>query len=172
MSQPKLLITGISGFLGWHIQAILQRKSYANLHKNYQIYGTYYNHKPPLNHIKLIHINLTNYQDVKNLFFTIKPDAVIHTAAASQPNYCQLNPDISYQINVTATVNIAQLCAENQIPLIFTSTDLVFDGKNAPYTETSLVNPVNIYGEQKLLAEQKILDIYPQIAIARPSCMA
>ncbi len=162
--MKKLLITGVSGFLGWHIsQVALQQK--------WQIYGTYFSNFCSLPHVNSIKINLLNLDDLKNLFQQIKPDAVIHTAAQSQPNFCQQNPKISYQINVIATANIAKLCADYSIPLIFTSTDLVFHGLNPPYTEIDSPCPVNIYGEQKVLAEQEITKYYPLASICRMPLM-
>ncbi len=62
---------------------------------------------------------MREYEQLKELFAAIKPDAVIHTVAASKPNYCQQNPQESYAINVAAPVNIAKLSAEYQIPCAF-----------------------------------------------------
>lgn len=162
--MKKLLITGVSGFLGWHICQVAHQQKW-------RIFGTYFSHFSPFSHVNSVKINLTNLADLKTLFQQIKPDAVIHTAAQSQPNFCQLNPDISYQINVIATANIAQLCADYSIPLIFTSTDLVFDGLNPPYTEIDPTSPVNIYGEHKVLAEQEIIKYYPLTSICRMPLM-
>ncbi|HEY9703657.1 MAG TPA: NAD(P)-dependent oxidoreductase [Allocoleopsis sp.] len=162
--MQKLLITGLSGFLGWHIYQVVPQQKW-------QIYGTYFANFISLPHVNAVKINLTNFDDLKTLFQQIKPDAVIHTAAQSQPNFCQLNPHISYQINVIATANIAQICADYSIHLIFTSTDLVFDGLNPPYSEIDPTSPVNIYGEHKVLAEQEIMKYYPLAAICRMPLM-
>jgi dTDP-4-dehydrorhamnose reductase len=74
-------------------------------------------------------------------------------------------------MNVDASVYVSGLCADLGIPLAFTSTDLVFDGLQGMYKETDQVNPVNTYGEQKVLAEQKILHIYPHAAVCRMPLM-
>ena len=81
--------------------------------------------------------------------------------AASKPNYCQANPEDSFAINVTAAVDVARLCAARDIPMAFTSTDLVFDGTSSPYKEDDPVCPINVYGEQKAIAEQEIGKIHP-----------
>ncbi len=161
--MKKLLITGASGFLGWHICQLANR--------NWEVYGTYFSHALEISNVKMLKVNLTNFSELKQLFNEIKPQAVIHTAALSQPNYCQNNPQESYAINVTVPGNIAGLCADNLIPCVFTSTDLVFDGLNAPYKEADPVCPINIYGEQKVIAEQKMLEQYPQTAVCRMPLM-
>ena len=161
--MQKLLITGVSGFLGWHICQLAKRE--------WEVYGTYYSHCLEIPDIKMVKVNLTNFQELKDLFNHIKPDAVIHAAAQSQPNYCQINAQESYNINVTASCDLAGVCADNSLPFAFTSTDLVFDGLNAPYREIDKVSPVNIYGEQKAQAETGILQVYPQAAICRMPLM-
>lgn len=161
--QRKIFITGVSGFLGWHLCQQLRQTC--------DIYGTYFSHPLEIPGVKSQKINLANESELKNLFLSIQPDAVIHTAALSQPNYCQNHPTQSYAINVQASRHIAQLCADAAIPCLFTSTDLVFDGLNPPYAETDPVNPVNIYGEHKVLAEQGMLEIYPQTTICRMPLM-
>ncbi|MBF2063100.1 MAG: NAD(P)-dependent oxidoreductase [Calothrix sp. C42_A2020_038] len=161
--MKKLLITGASGFLGWHI---IQAGC-----KDYEVYGTYNSHALEVNGASLFKANLSDFQELKQIFTTIKPDAVIHTAALSQPNYCQNHPEESHAINVIASANIAGLCADYSIPCAFTSTDLVFDGKNAPYKETDTVKPVNLYGEQKVLAEQAMLERYEYTVVCRMPLM-
>ncbi len=161
--MKKLLITGASGFLGYNLCQYAQ--------KNWQVYGSYYNHKIEIDNVNIVKVNVTNISELKTIFNEIKPDAVIHLAAASKPNYCQNNPEDSYKINVTASVNIAKLCADANIPCVFTSTDLVFDGFNAPYQESDPVSPISYYGEQKVKAEQEMLAIYPKTVICRMPLM-
>ena len=161
--MKKLLITGASGFLGWHLCQLAKQE--------WQVYGTYSSHLLDIADIKLIKVNLTNFQELKQLFSDVKPAAVIHTAAQSQPDFCQTHPEESYEINVTASWNIAGLCADDYIPCVFTSTDLVFDGLNPPYRETDIVCPVNIYGEQKVMTEVGMLERYPMTAVCRMPLM-
>ena len=161
--MKKLLITGASGFLGWYLCQL------AN--KEWDVYGSYFSHSLEIPGIKLLKLDLTDFAEVKRVFREIQPAAVIHTAAQSQPNYCQTHVQESLLINVTASLSLAELCADNSIPYVFTSTDLVFDGLKGNYQETDSVNPVNIYGEHKAMAEVEILKRYPQAAICRMPLM-
>jgi dTDP-4-dehydrorhamnose reductase len=160
--MKKLLITGISGFLGWNI---------CQLAREWEVYGTYLSHSLNIPGINTLKVNLTSFTEIKQIFQEIQPAAVIHTAAQSQPNFCQTHPSESYAINVEASSNIAGLCADYNIKCAFTSTDLVFDGLNAPYSETDAVCPVNLYGEQKVMAETAMLKRYPMTAVCRMPLM-
>ena len=161
--MKRLLITGASGFLGWHICQLAKTE--------WEVYGTYFSHSLKIPGVKMVKVNLAEFQELKNIFNDINPTAVIHTAAHSQPNFCQTHPEESYTINVTASCNIAGLCADYAIACAFTSTDLVFDGLNAPYQETDAVSPVSIYGEQKVKAEVGMLERYPHTAVCRMPLM-
>ncbi len=97
----------------------------------------------------------------------MQPDAVIHAAAQARPHICQTEPQATFAINVEASWNLAGLCADQHIPLVFVSTDLVFDGLSPPYSESDPVSPANHYGEQKVAAERGMRDRYPQVTIGR-----
>jgi dTDP-4-dehydrorhamnose reductase len=169
--MKKLLVTGASGFLGWHLCHKAKQE--------WEVYGTYFSHALELAGVTLVKVDLTDFQALKQLFFELQPAAVIHTAAQAKPNFCQEHPEESYPINVTASINIARLCCDPRsasagnraIPYVFTSTDLVFNGLNPPYLESDRVSPINYYGEQKVLAERGILECYPKTAICRMPLM-
>lgn len=161
--MKKLLVTGASGFLGWNLCQLSQQ--------HWDVYGTYFSHLVEIPGITLLKVDLRDFEEIKRIFREVKPDAVIHTAAQSSPNFCQNNPHESRLINVTASCNIAGLCADYSIPCVFTSTDLVFNGLNPPYQETDSVCPVNDYGEQKVMAELGMLERYPLTTVCRMPLM-
>ena len=161
--MKKLLITGASGFLGWNI--IQKAKS------DWMISGTFLSHYANISDCTLIKIDLSKFNNLKQLFNQTKPNAVIHTAAISDANFCQKNRSESYKINTKASINIAGLCSDFEIPCLFTSSDLIFDGLNPPYREDDEPSPVSTYGEQKVLAELGMKDRYPETVICRMPLM-
>jgi dTDP-4-dehydrorhamnose reductase len=100
-------------------------------------------------------LDLTDRANVERTWQSIKPNAVIHCAALSRTKDCEQDPEQARCINVEATAHLAQLSQD--IPFIFLSSGEVFDGRAGWYGETDEPNPINVYGQTKLEAEQAIL---------------
>jgi dTDP-4-dehydrorhamnose reductase len=106
----------------------------------------------PLTHSML---DLMDFASVRKRFRADRPALVIHCAALAQTPVCHANPALAKKINVEATAHLAALAAEADF--IFFSTDLVFDGRKGDYIETDPVNPLSLYAETKVQAEQIVL---------------
>jgi len=100
-------------------------------------------------------LDLTEFRHVRALFDHEKPQLLFHCAALTKTPACEKNPALARKLNIEVTEVLAELAAE--IPMIFFSTDLVFDGRKGNYTESDPVNPLNVYGETKVAAEQVVL---------------
>lgn len=88
----------------------------------------------------------------------VKPDAVIHTAAAVNVDECEENPEWAYKLNEEVTGDIADICNILGIKMVYISSDAVFDGEDEKlYEETDLVNPLNVYAKTKLGGEKLVL---------------
>lgn len=159
----RLLVTGAGGFLGWNLCR--------ELANTWDVVGTVRSQPVPLPSVHSVRLDLTDHALLRRTFREVRPDGVIHAAAISRPDRCQLEPSESARINVDVSVMLAELCAEAGIPLAFTSSDLVFDGRNAPYREEDPVSPVSIYGEQKAKAEEEILKRWPSAVVCRMALM-
>jgi dTDP-4-dehydrorhamnose reductase len=100
-------------------------------------------------------LDLTNSAIVREAFRRQEPQLVIHCAALSRSPECQANPALAHKVNVEVTALLTELAAK--IPLIFLSTDLVFDGRLGNYDEAAPVSPLGVYAETKVAAEQFVL---------------
>lgn len=85
-----------------------------------------------------------------------RPDAVIHTAAIANIDYCETHQDETLRINTEATRAVVDACVRTGAKLVFCSTDNVFDGRRGWYREEDAPNPVNYYGFTKHAAEKII----------------
>ena len=159
MSKPKLVITGASGFLGYHLV-----REAAEI---YDVYALYHSQRGDFESVNWLQCDITNHIQVGDLIEDIDPDFIIHAAASADTNFCELHPEESRMINVDATINLVGIAADFNIPFVFTSTDLVFDGERGIYTEEDALNPVNEYGRQKAEAERVVLEISPNTLVAR-----
>jgi dTDP-4-dehydrorhamnose reductase len=100
-------------------------------------------------------LDLTDEAAVVDRFRREQPDLIIHCAALSSSPHCQTNPSLARQANVQITRLLADLAAG--IDLVFFTTDLAFDGKKGWYKESDPVNPLTVYAETKVMAEQLVL---------------
>ncbi len=114
--------------------------------------------------------DITNKQKVVQVFKKVRPDAVIHAAAWTDVDGCELDPKKAYKINSEGAKNVALECKAAAAVLIYISTDFVFDGKKeTPYKETDKTNPISVYGDSKLKGEQIIKKVLKKYFILRTS---
>lgn len=158
----SILITGASGLLG---TALVEKLS-----KTYDIIG-FSRRKEFNSDFKLeafISADITDRAKVKNTILDYSPNIVIHTAALSDVDLCEKEPELAYQVNVRGTENMALACQGTNILFIYISTDYVFDGKSQePYRESDISNPINVYGRTKLEGEEKVRSILKKYLIIR-----
>lgn len=100
----------------------------------------------------------------------VQPDWIILSAAYTDVDGCELNPQLAHNVNTYGAEKVAQAAAKAAAKLLFVSTDYVFDGtKTSPYESTDARNPINSYGRSKADAEARILQILPAACIVRTS---
>jgi dTDP-4-dehydrorhamnose reductase len=100
-------------------------------------------------------LDLTDPAAVSAAFRRDSPQAIVHCAAMSRSPDCQADPAAARRVNVLASAYLARLAAE--IPFVFLSSDLVFDGRAGNYEENVAVNPLSVYAETKAEAEHAVL---------------
>ena len=153
----KILVTGSSGMLGRDICKVFSADSEVI---GIDIAGDEGSYKA----------DITDIAEINEIFTKEKPDIVIHSAAYTDVDGCERDPDKAYRINTEGTRNIAEACSSIGTPLIFISTDFVFDGsKDSPYKEDEETGPINVYGRSKLKAEESLGEFSGHYVIVRTS---
>jgi len=161
----RIFITGGSGLLGEFLNLKLSQK--------HKILSAYNNNEGICKNFNSIKLDIGNQKNLEQVFTDFRPDVAIHTAAYSRPEICdELSRNEVYRINVEATIQIAKLCFANDAKLIFTSTDLVYDGRQGQMLdENALIDPVSLYAESKYMAERGIMEIFSNYVILRTSLL-
>lgn len=161
----KVLLTGGTGLLGKYL---IQRR----LH-NCEITAIYAGDYFVENHdnIKYLKIDVRDNALQAELFNSFKPNVVIHTAAVGSPDFAEKNRELTWDINVRGTQNILANSGMVNAAFIYISSNGIYDGENAPYSENNSARPVNYYGELKLQAEEAVKKSKLKTAIVRPILM-
>jgi dTDP-4-dehydrorhamnose reductase len=96
-------------------------------------------------------------------------DAVIHLAAMTHVDACEVDSDRAWAVNAEGTRHVAEAAHERNIPMIYLSTDYVFDGtKRGEYVEDDAPNPISVYGRTKLEGETHVRSV-PGATVVRTS---
>ncbi|MHA1521070.1 MAG: SDR family oxidoreductase [Promethearchaeota archaeon] len=158
----KILVTGAKGYAASSIISTLAPKY--DLILTSRSKGTFNQNIP------IIPLDLTNSFATNSFLEEYFPDIIIHTAAITSIDYSETHQDETQAINVKAVETLCQYCEKTSTWLIHFSTDAIFSGEHAPYSEKDIPHPINYYGKSKLMGEQIIQNNqnFP-FTICRPS---
>jgi dTDP-4-dehydrorhamnose reductase len=157
--MTRILITGASGLLGLNLSLMKIG--------TYTIVGVDRG-KLADTPFELIRADLTQAGLFSRLIDTLKPDAIIHTAANANVDSCEADPVGARSLNGEIPGSLAESAAKAGVRFLHISTDAVFDGtKDGLYTEADAPNPLSVYAQSKLLGEQTVLAANPNAIVAR-----
>jgi dTDP-4-dehydrorhamnose reductase len=114
-------------------------------------------------------LDITNKRGVQELIKHEHPAVVINAAAYTDVDGCEDNRDHAFAVNGYGPGYLAEACAETGSVLVHFSTDYIFDGTRSSYREDDTPNPINAYGESKLLGEVSIRENMDDHRIVRTS---
>lgn len=162
----KVLVTGGSGLLGHKIVKEL-------LSREYEVIALYNTREIPLAHprLKKVRLDITNGVVLEDLILKVRPDVIVHSAAYTDVDGCEINREYAWRVNVEATRSIVRASRVTRSYLVYISTDYVFDGEKGFYLENDIPNPINYYGLTKLLGEEITRSSDILYAIIRPSAI-
>lgn len=113
-------------------------------------------------------LDITNRMETIKTISNINPEVVIHCDEINDIETCEKNDNLAYTINTLGCLNVAYSCCSLDIPIIYLSTNHVYDGKKeSPYYETDNCTPINVYGKTKLAGENLIRTLYNKFFIIR-----
>ncbi|OON67916.1 SDR family oxidoreductase [Hymenobacter sp. CRA2] len=161
----RLLITGSNGLLGQKLIDRMHQQPGVELVATARGANRLAEYYPA---VRFVSLDVADAAQVEAVIGQERPTHVIHTAAITHVDECELNPDACWLANVTGTENLARACAGHGAHLTHLSTDFVFDGSHGPLAEDAVPNPISHYGRSKLAAEQAVMNT-PELrwAIAR-----
>ncbi|MET4109140.1 SDR family oxidoreductase [Hymenobacter sp. UYP22] len=149
----KILITGSNGLLGQKLVALLRQQPDVQLlatsrgaNKLAAVYPE----------VQFVTLDVTDAVRLEQVFSYHKPTHVLHTAAMTNVDECELHQEACWQQNVVAVANLVAGCEQHQVHLVHLSTDFVFSGEMGPLDENAVPNPVNFYGRSKVAAERLV----------------
>jgi len=142
--ERNILITGASGLLGRSLTARLEGMG--------NVAGVGFS--PAAG--RLFPVDLRDAEALKGLLHEVKPDVVVHSAAYRDPDFCEDHPAEAFRLNVAPVERFCELLPDS-VPLLFISSDYVFEGVAAPCREEDERHPVNEYGRLKVEAEDLVL---------------
>lgn len=148
-----ILVTGSDGMVGGYIQEVFSKEDLLLTDHH--------------------SMDVTDYEDVRQTFEKIKPDVVLHLAAATDLDRCERDKDWAYQTNVIGTQNIVFCSQKFNAILVYVSTSGVFNGSRPEesYTEFDSSNPVNVYAKTKWEGEKIVQNFLDRYFIVRAGWM-
>jgi dTDP-4-dehydrorhamnose reductase len=148
----RVLITGANGLLGQKLTNIFsQDRAFDLLVSARQKESV--NKTASFGYVVL---DATSRGDVKELVWNFSPDVIINAAAFTDVDGCEREKELSWKANVTAVENLLVAARLVNAKVIHVSTDYVFDGKQGPYDELAVPNPLSYYGKEKLASENAV----------------
>ena len=146
----KVLVTGVKGQLGYDVVNELKKR-------NIEAVG-----------VDIDEMDITDASSVDKVIKDASPDAVIHCAAYTAVDAAEDNVDICRKVNKDGTQNIATVCKELDIKMIYISTDYVFDGEGTrPWEPDDKPDPLNVYGLTKYEGEVAVTSTLSKYFIVR-----
>jgi dTDP-4-dehydrorhamnose reductase len=152
MEKPRVLITGANGLLGQKLVLLFQLHQYPFIATGrgplrWFEHGIHFNYEP---------MDISDSNDIHRVFSQFKPQFIIHAAAMTHVDQCELDPQACFLNNVTAVENLLFAAEEYKAHFIHISTDFIFDGTSGPYSEEDIPNPLSVYGHSKWEAEKRV----------------
>ena len=149
----RWFVTGAAGQLGGHVLRALLSEGRDEI----EILVLIRSVATGMPHVREVQIDLADIDALTDCVRRWRPTHIVHAGAVSAVGACRQDPQAARRVNTEATIALAEAAADVGARMLYTSTDMVFDGEHAPYRESDPPAPVNVYGRTKADAEQALL---------------
>jgi dTDP-4-dehydrorhamnose reductase len=156
----RVLITGSSGRLGLKLVELCR--------KRFETIPTFATKKLFEDALRM---DICLIGEVRGVLSDVKPDVIVHAAAMTNVDACEVDKQAAWLTNAIGTRNLAREAKRIGCKLCYVSTDYVFDGERGLYKETDEPNPINYYGKTKLEGERFVSRICNDYLIVRSSVL-
>lgn len=146
----KVLVTGVKGQLGYDVVNELTKRGHESVG------------------VDIDEMDITDGEACRRVITEAAPDAVIHCAAYTAVDAAEDNEDLCRRVNADGTRNIALVCRDLDIKMVYISTDYVFDGQGTrPWEPDDARDPLNVYGVTKCEGEMAVEELVKKFFIVR-----
>ena len=149
--KKRILIVGSNGMLGQSLT------TYFMFNKEIELKCASFEEASYYTGVDYSPIDIASSKSVKSVVKDFCPDFIINAAAYTNVDGCETERELSWLINVTGVENLVKYGKSCNAHLIHISSDYIFDGKNGPYSEDEIPNPISHYGKEKLAAENAVI---------------
>ncbi|HEY7750900.1 MAG TPA: dTDP-4-dehydrorhamnose reductase [Ignavibacteriaceae bacterium] len=143
----RIFITGSNGMLGQRAVHFYSQK------ENLEVLACSLEEKSITNNIDYLSCDITNREKLKSIVYDFCPDFILNLAAYTNVDVSEVEREKAWTINVKAVEYLTEAARVIDAHLVHISTDYIFDGRNGPYSEDEIPNPVGYYGRTKLASE-------------------
>ncbi|MFH1525859.1 MAG: dTDP-4-dehydrorhamnose reductase [Bacteroidota bacterium] len=148
--KKRIMIIGSNGMLGQRLTENYKADS------KVELFCCSAEESSFIENVEYLRLDITIKKNVHDAIQQFYPDFIISAAAYTNVDGCETEKELAWKVNVTGVENIARHAILSDAHVIHISTDYVFDGKNGPYSEKDLPNPIGYYGRTKLASENAL----------------
>lgn len=149
--MKRILIVGVSSFLGSHLAIALRQK--------YRLFGTFHRHHPRIEPVTAFRLEIKPGAPIEDFVRFANPDVLIYCPGVASFRQCEKDPITSQFVNGEAPIVFAQAMEDLQRPMVFFSSSKVFSGNHGRYREEDARDPQTAYGKAKEWAERRLVSL-------------